>query len=224
MNININYPAQEPQNNINFYTAISPVAYVVHHSLDYMTQWMEQYHAVYFSQLKTVEEANQLATSIIYYNQSLYIPKEQWFINICRGEHNTQLNYAPNAPMLFSGSANATTSTELMENNNLGVWAIISDQGYGTADNSYTLKGIIESKGLTNVIARRFMTLTDANTYARQRYTRRYNFLFPQAILCIPQGDLSINQFYAIPNYEQLNQQSPNLMEWNNLINRDMFL
>ena len=97
-------------------------------------------------------------------------------------------------------------------------------QGYGTADNSYTLKGIIESKDLTNVIARKFMTLTDANTYARQRYTRRYNFLFPQAILCIPQGDLNINQFYAIPNYEQLNQQSPNLMEWNNLINRDMFL
>ena len=202
MNININHPAQEPQNNINFYTAISPVAYVVHHSLDYMTQWMEQYHAVYFSQVKTVEEANQLATSIIYYNQSLYIPKEQWFINICRGEHNTQLNYAPNAPILFSGSANATTSTELMENNKLGVWAIISDQGYGTADNSYTLKGVIESKGLTNVIARKFMTLTDANTYARQRYTRRYNFLFPQAILYIPQGDLNIN----------------------NLINRDMFL
>ena len=154
----------------------------------------------------------------------MYIPKEQWFINICRGEHNTQLNYAPNAPMLFSGSANATTSTELMENNNLGVWAIISDQGYGTADNSYTLKGIIESNGLTNVIARKFMTLTDANTYARQRYTRRYNFLFPQDILYIPQGDLSINQFYAIPNYEQLSQQSPNLMEWDNLIKRDMFL
>ena len=224
MNININHQAQEKLNNTNFYTAISPIAFVVHHSLDYIVQWMEQYQAVYFSQTKTVEEANQLVSSTIYYNQSLYIPKEQWFINICRGEHNTQLNYASNVPMLFSGSANSTTSTELMENNNLGVWAIISDQGYGTADNSYTLKGIIESKDLTNVIARKFMTLTDANTYARQRYTRRYNFLFPQAILCIPQGDLNINQFYAIPNYEQLSQQSPNLMEWNNLINRDMFL
>lgn len=224
MNININHPAQETQNNINFYTAISPIAYVVHHSLDYITQWMEQYHAVYFSQLKTVEEANQLATSIIYYNQSLYIPQDQWFIKMCRGEHNTQLPYKPNSPMIFSGSTNTTTSSELMENNNLGVWAIISDQGYGSADNSYTLKGIIESEVLSNVIARKFMTLTDANTYARQRYTRRYNFLFPQAILCIPQGDLHINQFYAIPNYEQLKQQSPNLMEWNNLIKRDMFL
>lgn len=224
MNININHQAQENLNNTNFYTAISPIAFVVHHSLDYIVQWMEQYQAVYFSQTKTVEEANQLVSSTIYYNQSLYIPKEQWFINICRGEHNTQLNYAPNAPMLFSGSANATTSTELMGNNSLGVWAIISDQGYGIADNSYTLKGVIESNGLTNVIARKFMTLTDANTYARQRYTRRYNFLFPQAIFCIPQGDLNINQFYAIPNYEQLSQQSPNLMEWNNLIKRDMFL
>lgn len=224
MNISINQQAQEKLNNTNFYTAISPIAFVVNHSLDYIVQWMEQYQAVYFSQTQTVEEANQLVSSTIYYNQSLYIPKEQWFINICRGEHNTQLNYASNAPMLFSGSANTTTSTELMENNNLGVWAIISDQGYGTADNPYTLKGIIESKGLTNVIARKFMTLTDANTYARQRYTRRYNFLFPQAILCIPQGDLNINQFYAIPNYEQLNQQGHNLMEWNNLINRDMFL
>ena len=224
MNININHQAQEKLNNTNFYTAISPVAFVVHHSLDYIVQWMEQYQAVYFSQTKTVEEANQLVSSTIYYNQSLYIPKEQWFIKICRGEHNTQLPYESNAPMIFSGSANATTSTELMGNNSLGVWAIISDQGYGTADNSYTLKGVIESNGLTNVIARKFMTLTDANTYARQRYTRRYNFLFPQAILCIPQGDLNINRFYAIPNYEQLSQQSPNLMEWNNLIKRDMFL
>lgn len=224
MTININYQAQEKLNNTNFYTAISPIAFVVNHSLDYIVQWMEQYQAVYFSQTKTVEEANQLVSSTIYYNQSLYIPKEQWFINSCRGEHNTQLPYEPNSPMIFSGSANSTTSTELMENNSLGVWAIISDQGYGTADNSYTLKGIIESKGLTNVIARKFMTLIDANTYAQQRYTRRYNFLFPQAILCIPQGDLSVNQFYAIPNYEQLKQQSPNLMEWNNLIKRDMFL
>ena len=224
MNININHQAQENLNNTNFYTAISPIAFVVHHSLDYIVQWMEQYQAVYFSQTKTVEEANQLVSSTIYYNQSLYIPKEQWFIKICRGEHNTQLSYEPNAPMIFSGSENATTSTELMGNNSLGVWAIISDQGYGIADNSYTLKGVIESNGLTNVIARKFMTLTDANTYARQRYTRRYNFLFPQAIFCIPQGDLNINQFYAIPNYEQLSQQSPNLMEWNNLIKRDMFL
>ena len=224
MNISINQQAQEKLNNTNFYTAISPIAIVVNNSLDYIVQRMEQYQEVYISQTQTEEEANQLVSSTIYYNQSLYIPKEQWFINICRGEHNTQLNYASNAPMLFSGSANTTTSTELMENNNLGVWAIISDQGYGTADNPYTLKGIIESKGLTNVIARKFMTLTDANTYARQRYTRRYNFLFPQAILCIPQGDLNINQFYAIPNYEQLNQQGHNLMEWNNLINRDMFL
>lgn len=224
MNININHQAQEKLNNTNFYTAISPIAFVVHHSLDYIVQWMEQYQAVYFSQTKTVEEANQLVSSTIYYNQSLYIPKEQWFIKICRGEHNTQLSYEPNAPMIFSGSANATTSTELMGNNSLGVWAIISDQGYGIADNSYTLKGVIESNGLTNVIARKFMTLTDANTYARQRYTRRYNFLFPQAIFCIPQGDLNINQFYTIPNYEQLSQQSPNLMEWNNLIKRDMFL
>lgn len=224
MNININHQAQENLNNTNFYTAISPIAFVVHHSLDYIVQWMEQYQAVYFSQTKTVEEANQLVSSTIYYNQSLYIPKEQWFIKICRGEHNTQLSYEPNAPMIFSGYANATTSTELMGNNSLGVWAIISDQGYGIADNSYTLKGVIESNGLTNVIARKFMTLTDANTYARQRYTRRYNFLFPQAIFCIPQGDLNINQFYAIPNYEQLSQQSPNLMEWNNLIKRDMFL
>lgn len=224
MTININHQAQEKLNNTNFYTAISPIAFVVNHSLDYIVQWMEQYQAVYFSQTKTVEEANQLVSSTIYYNQSLYIPKEQWFINSCRGEHNTQLPYEPNSPMIFNGSANSTTSTELMGNNSLGVWAIISDQGYGTADNSYTLKGIIESNGLTNVIARKFMKLTDANTYARQRYTRRYNFLFPQAILCIPQGDLNINQFYAIPNYEQLNQQSPNLMEWNNLIKRDMFL
>lgn len=223
MNTNINYPAQERPNNFYFYTAISPTAYVVHHSLDYITQWMEHFHARYFSQVQTVEEANQLATSIIYYNQTLYIPKEQWFINICRGEHNTQLNYESNTPMIFSGST-STTNTELTESNNLGVWAIISDQGYGTADNSYTLKGIIEDKSLTNVIAGKFMTLADANTFARQRYTRRYNFLFPQAILYIPQGDLNINQFYTIPNYEQLKQQSPDLMEWNDLIKRDMFL
>ena len=83
---------------------------------------------------------------------------------------------------------------------------------------------MIESQKLTNVIARKFKTLTEANVFARNRYTRRYNFLFPQAILYIPQGDMNLNQFYPIPNYEQLKQQRRQLMEWDNLLQRDMFL
>lgn len=224
MNINTNYPVQETPNNTKFYMAICSNAYVVNHNLDYIVQWMEQYQAIYFSQVNTVEEANQLAATVIFYNQSLYIPKDQWFINMCVGEHNTQLNYTPNAPMIFNGTVNTDSTNEIMDSTSLGVWSIIADQGYGTADNSYTLKGTIESKKLTNVIARKFKTLTEANIFARHRYNRRYNILFPQAILYIPQGDLNINQFYPIHNYEQLKQQRLNLIEWNNLIQRDMFL
>ena len=224
MNINTNYPVQETPNNTKFYMAICSNAYVVNHNLDYIVQWMEKYQAIYFSQVNTIEEANQLASTVIFYNQSLYIPQDQWFINICVGEHNTQLNYNPNTPMIFNGTANANTTNGIMDSNSSGVWSIIADQGYGIANNSYTLKGIIEEEKLTNVIARKFKELTEANVFARHRYTRRYNFLFPRAILCIPQGDMNINQFYHTPNYEQLKQQIPHLMEWDNLIQKDMFL
>lgn len=224
MNINTNYPVQETPKNTKFYMAICSNAYVVNHNLDYIAQWMEQYQAIYFSQVNTVEEANQLASTVIFYNQSLYIPKDQWFINMCVGEHNTQLNYNPNVPMIFNSTVNADTTNEIMDSSSLGIWSIIADQGYGIVDNSYTLKGMIESKKLTNVIARKFKTLTEANVFARHRYTRRYNFLFPQAILYIPQGDMNVNQFYPIPNYEQLKQQRLHLMEWDNLLQRDMFL
>lgn len=224
MNINTNYPVQETPNNTKFYMAICSNAYVVNHNLDYVIQWMEQYQAIYFSQANTAEEANQLASTIIFYNQSLYIPKDQWFIKMCVGEHNTQLYCNPNVPMIFNGTGNANITTEITDNNSLGVWSIIADQGYGIVDNSYTLKGMIESQKLTNVIARKFKTLTEANVFARNRYTRRYNFLFPQAILYIPQGDMNLNQFYPIPNYEQLKQQRQQLMEWDNLLQRDMFL
>lgn len=224
MNISTNYPVQETPNNTKFYMAICSNAYVIDHNLDYIVQWMEQYHAIYFSQVNTVEEANQLASTVIFYNQSLYIPKDQWFINICVGEHNTQLNYNPNTPMIFNSTVNADTTNEIIDSNSLGIWSIIADQGYGIVDNSYTLKGMIESKKLTNVIARKFKTLTEANVFARHRYTRRYNSLFPQAILCIPQGDMNVNQFYPIPNYKQLKQQKLHLMEWDNLLQRDMFL
>ena len=224
MNINNNYSVQETSNNTKFYMAISPSAYVVNHDLDYIVQWMEQYQAVYFSQVNTVEEANQLSATSIFYNQSLYIPKEQWFIHQCVGEHTTQLNYKPNASMIFNSPVNIDTANEIMDSNSLGVWSIIADQGYGIADNSYTLKGLIESQMLTKVIARKFKTLTDANIFARHRYNRRYNVLFPQAILNISQGDMNVNQFYPIPNYEQLKQQRLHLMEWDNLLKRDMFL
>lgn len=219
-----NNTTQEMSNNTKFYAAISPNAYTVHHSLDYIAQWMEQYEAFYFCQTNTVEEANQLTSTIIYYNQTLHIPNEQWFTKLCRGEHNTKLNYTSPSPMIPGSAISITNGGELMESNKLALWVVISDQGYGIADNAYTLKGMIEAENLTNVIALKSFSLAAANASGRQRYTRRYNCLFPRAILYLPQGDLPVNRFYKTPNYEQLKQYSPQLMEWENLIKKDMFL